>query len=123
MDKIYFYDVGVRNAIINNFNSLQFRNDKGQLRENFLMAERIKANAYSNIFVNRYFWRTYSGAELDLVEELDGKLNGFKFKWGSKMVKAPSSWIDNYSNSTFECINADNFLKWLKSEKGVSIKN
>ena len=88
MDKIYFYDNGVRNALINNFNSLQLRNDKGQVWENFLMAERMKANAYNESFVNSYFWRTYSGAELDLIEEKDGQLHGFEFKMKSKRVKA-----------------------------------
>ncbi len=62
MDKIYFYDTGVRNVLINNFNSIQLRNDKGQLWENFLLAERMKANSYNETFVNSYFWRTYSGA-------------------------------------------------------------
>ncbi len=114
MDKIYFYDTGIRNALINNFNSLQLRNDKGQLWENFLMAERMKSNAYNKQFTNSYFWRTYSGAELDLVEEKDGKLNGYEFKWGNKQAKAPVSWTENYSNSTFKCINSDNFIQWLR---------
>lgn len=115
MDKIYFYDTGIRNALINNFSSLQLRNDKGQLWENFLIAERMKSNFYNETFINIYFWRIYSGAELDLVEEKDGLLHGYEFKWGSKLAKAPSSWTDNYQNSSFECINQDNFLNWLKS--------
>ena len=115
MDKIYFYDTGVRNALINNFSSLQIRNDKGQLWENFLMAERKKENAYGDAFVNSYFWRTYSGAELDLIEEKDGQLHGYEFKWRNKKAKVPALWTNTYKNSTFECINTDNFLKWLKS--------
>jgi uncharacterized protein len=114
MDKIYFYDTGIRNALINNFSSIQLRNDKGQLWENFLMAERMKSNAYNDRIANSYFWRTYTGAELDLVEEKEGLLYGHQFKWGSKIAKAPVSWTDNYQNSIFECINSDNFLKWLK---------
>lgn len=114
MDKIYFYDTGVRNTLINDFNSLQIRNDRGQLWENFLLTERMKVNAYSDAFANSYFWRTYSGAELDLVEEKDGRLNGFEFKWGNKKVKAPVSWKDNYKGSSFYCINNENFMKWLK---------
>jgi uncharacterized protein len=114
MDKIYFWDTGIRNALINNFDSLQQRNDKGQLWENFLMAERLKVNAYSDVFANSYFWRTYTGAELDLVEEKDGLLHGYEFKWGSRKAKAPASWADNYQNSTFEYINTDNYLKWLR---------
>lgn len=117
MDKIYFYDTGVRNTLINNFNSVQLRNDKGQLWENFLMAERMKANAYNETFVNSYFWRTYSGAELDLVEEKDGQLHGFEFKWGNqkKRLTAPSAWTKTYENSTYECISPENFAKWLRS--------
>ncbi len=115
MDKIYFYDTGVRNALINNFGPLQMRNDKGQLWENFLMAERMKANEYYEKFTDSYFWRTYSGAELDLVEDKDGQLHGYEFKWGNKQSKSPSSWHENYPNSSFECINMDNFLKWLKA--------
>lgn len=115
MDKIYFYDNGIRNTLINNFNSLQTRNDKGQLWENFLMAERIKSNAYNETFVNSYFWRTYSGAELDLVEEKDGQLHGFEFKWGNSQAKPPASWLENYDESTFQCINTTNFLEWLKN--------
>ncbi len=115
MDKIYFYDTGVRNALINNFGPLQMRNDKGQLWENFLMAERMKANEYYEKFTDSYFWRTYSGAELDLVEDKDGQLHGYEFKWGNKQSKSPSSWHENYPNSSFECINTDNFLKWLKA--------
>jgi predicted AAA+ superfamily ATPase len=80
MDKIYFYDTGVRNALINNFVSIPLRNDKGQLWENFLIAERIKMNSYKERFANSYFWRTYSGAKLDLVEEREGMLNGYEFK-------------------------------------------
>lgn len=115
MDKIYFYDNGIRNTLINNFNSLQTRNDKGQLWENFLMAERIKSNVYNETFVNSYFWRTYSGAELDLVEEKDGQLHGFEFKLGNNQAKPPASWLENYGESTFQCINTTNFLEWLKN--------
>jgi predicted AAA+ superfamily ATPase len=116
MDKIYFYDTGVRNTLINDFNSLQIRNDRGQLWENFILAERMKVNAYRNAFTNRYFWRTYSGAELDLVEEKDGRLAGFEFKWGNKKAKAPVSWTEAYENSDFYCVNNENFMKWLKEE-------
>jgi len=91
MDKIYFYDLGVRNMLIDNFNSLEFRHDKGALWENFLIMERIKKTSYHNEFSNNYFWRTYSGAELDYVEEANGKLNGFEFKWKSNKVRKPKT--------------------------------
>ena len=71
-------------------------------------------NAYKERFSNSFFWRTYSGAKLDLVEEREGMLHGYEFKWGSKQSKSPVSWTENYRNSTFKCINADNFLQWLK---------
>lgn len=117
MDKIYFYDTGVRNTLINDFNSLQFRNDKGQLWENFILAERMKENVYQQTFVNSYFWRTYSGAELDLVEEKDGRLTGYEIKWGNKTAKAPVSWIENYEGSGFYCVNNENFMQWLKENQ------
>jgi predicted AAA+ superfamily ATPase len=116
MDKIYFYDTGIRNALINNFNEIKLRSDKGQLWENFVMSERMKANKYNQTFVNSYFWRTYSGAELDLVEEKEGKLHGFEFKWANTQTKPPVSWLENYSESTFQCINSSNFLDWLKNK-------
>lgn len=117
MDKIYFYDTGIRNALISNFNSIQQRPDKGQLWENFIMSERMKANRYNQNFVNSYYWRTYSGAELDLVEEKEGKLDGFEFKWANNQAKPPISWLENYSESTFQCITTTNFLNWLKNKE------
>ncbi|MCB9037891.1 MAG: DUF4143 domain-containing protein [Lewinellaceae bacterium] len=80
MDKIFFYDLGIRNAVIDNFNELDRRTDTGQIWENFLIIERIKATSYQKQFANRYFWRTYTGAELDYVEESGGRLNGYEFK-------------------------------------------
>jgi uncharacterized protein len=85
------------------------------------MAERLKANAYNIVFASRYFRRTYTGAELDLVDEKDGQLHGYEFKGGSKKAKAPSSWTDNYQNSTFGYINAGNYLKWLR-ESAILLK-
>ena len=79
--KIYFYDLGIRNALINNFNSLGDRNDVGMLWENFVIAERLKYNTYHKKFVSSYFWRTYTGAELDYVEEQKGRLYGYEIKW------------------------------------------
>lgn len=113
MDKIYFYDLGIRNAIIGNFNYLKDRNDGGQLWENFLMTERIKFLSYTGKSTSRYFWRTHSGAELDLVEERDGKLFGFEFKFNAKKVKAPKTWLETYPNATFKFINLDNYLNFV----------
>ena len=113
MDKIYFYDLGIRNALINNFNTLDSRNDVGQLWENFLVTERFKKNAYQKRFVNSYFWRTYTGAELDYIEEGNGHLAGFEFKYGQKIAKAPKSWSETYPNSSFQCINRSNYWEFL----------
>lgn len=113
MDKVYFYDLGVRNAVIDNFNTLDLRNDKGQLWENFLIAERLKNTAYQNTLANRYFWRTYTGAELDYIEEGGGALRGYEFKWGAKTANAPQTWMENYPEASFECINRENYLDFV----------
>ena len=109
--KIYFCDLGIRNAIINNLNLLEDRNDLGMLWKNFVIMERLKFNAYHKRFVSSYFWRTYTGAELDYVEEYKGKLHGYEIKWGKRGAKAPPSWIENYK-ADFNCIKRDNFLKF-----------
>jgi uncharacterized protein len=114
MSKVYFYDLGIRNAIIGNFNPLDSRNDVGQLWENFLIAERIKCNAYRERFANYYFWRTYGGAELDLVEEAAGQLAAFQFKWGRKKGKVPQAWQEAYPSASYTQINRDNFLEFLE---------
>jgi hypothetical protein len=110
---LYFYDLGIRNAIINNFSPIQMRMDRGQLFENFLMVERLKRNAYTSYFTTTYFWRLYTGAELDYIEECNGQLYGFEFKFNQKQSRAPQSWLDTYSNASFECINCDNYLDFI----------
>ena len=85
-NKIYFYDLGIRNALINNFNPLSKRNDRGVLWENFLILERMKRNEYSRRYVSRFFWRTYDGAEVDYVEKYADSLDGYEFKWSKVRV-------------------------------------
>lgn len=114
MNKVYFHDLGVRNAIIGNFNELTNRNDTGQLWENFLIAERIKRNAYRPLFANYYFWRTYNNSELDLVEETGGQLMGYEFKWGKKKGSPPKPWLEAYPNASYQCFNRDNFMEFLE---------
>ncbi|MEN8253122.1 MAG: ATP-binding protein [Patescibacteria group bacterium] len=111
-DKIYFFDLGIRNAIINDFKPLNLRNDVGQLWENFIIMERFKRNAYTNHHCNSYFWRTYTGAEIDYIEEHSGQLFGFEIKNNSKIAKAPKTWIDTY-DANFETVNRDNYLKFV----------
>ncbi len=98
LKKIYFYDTGIRNAVINNFNFLDSRKDSGVLWENFMMAERMKFRSYNKIEAEQYFWRTYDGNEIDLVEEMQDKLYGYEFKWptGGKSKKQDFSWLDSY---------------------------
>ena len=113
MDKIYFYDLGIRNIIIDNMKDLKSRNDCGQLWENFLIAERMKLLHYKKIPATRYFWRVHTGAELDYVEEREGELFGYEFKWGNKKARAPHTWLETYDNSQFSVCNGDNFLEFV----------
>ncbi len=107
--KIYFYDNGIRNAVINNFNPLQLRNDVGALWENFIISERIKYLNFRRINANKFFWRTYQQQEIDYVEERDGKLFAFEFKWNPKAVKKlPKLFTDTYAESEIKIITKEN---------------
>ncbi|HQJ59665.1 MAG TPA: ATP-binding protein, partial [bacterium] len=106
-NKYYFYDTGIRNALIANFNPLDIRNDAGELWENFVLIERFKRNTYKNEILNSYFWRTWNQQEIDLVEEKGGWLSGYEFKYGKKTPKAPDLWTETYSNASFEVINRE----------------
>lgn len=111
--KYFFYDNGIRNAIINNFNPIDSRNDVGQLWENYLFIERVKKNAYTKTYANYYFWRTWDNKEVDFVEERDGKLFGYEFKWGDKKTKPPKDWVETYKNSEYAVINKENYLDFI----------
>lgn len=111
--KWYFYDTGIRNAIISNFSLLSQRLDNGQLWENYLINERIKQNFYFNQDKSFYFWRTYDGQEIDLIEVENGKLNAFEFKWGEKLPRVPRAFADNYSDATYQVVNKSNFLDFI----------
>jgi predicted AAA+ superfamily ATPase len=112
-DKIYFYDLGIRNSIIENLSPLKNRTDKGQLWENFLIVERMKKINYNELYRKTYFWRTYTGAEIDYIEEFDGKLFAYEFKYGNKIPKAPKTWLETYKNASFEYVNRDNFFEFI----------
>jgi hypothetical protein len=112
--KYYFWDNGVRNAVINNFNKLDTRDDTGALWENYLVAERLKKQEYKKIYSNNYFWRTWEGQEVDWVEERDGMVYGFEFKWKKTKITPPSLWKEAYSNSTFELVNEENYLEFTR---------
>jgi len=110
----YFLDNGIRNAVIANFNPLHARNDIGALWENYMISERLKYQEYKRISSNNYFWRTYEQQEIDWVEERDGSLFGYEFKWKEEKVKIPTQWKSAYPDTSFELININNFSEWLK---------
>lgn len=112
--KIYFYDTGVRNAVINNFNPLQLRNDKGALWENYLIAERIKFNHYRNHFYQFYFWRTTEQQEIDWIEETDGQISAYEFKWqNAAKAKLTKTFANAYPNHTFKAIDKENYWEFV----------
>ncbi len=112
--KIYFYDCGIRNAVIRNFNAMSSRNDAGQLWENFFITERIKNNANSRNFVNTYFWRNYHQKEIDYIEETNNTYLAFECKLNpKKKTKTPVGFTKNYENFSFHTINTENFWKQL----------
>ena len=111
--RYYFYDNGIRNALIGNFNSLKERDDIGQLWENFLLIERLKKQEYHKIYSNNYFWRTWNQKEIDFVEEREGKLFGYEFKYKKDKFKKPELFLKTYPDSEVTLINNENFLDFL----------
>lgn len=111
--RYYFIDNGVRNALINNFNPLELRNDVGELWENYLVMERMKRQEYLRTSANNYFWRTYTRKELDLVEERDGRLYGYEMKWGKARPRPPRDWTNAYPDASWENINRENYLHFI----------
>jgi len=114
--KVYFLDMGIRNALIAQFNNLDQRNDVGQLWENFMVIERLKYRTYEAIPANMYFWRTYDQQEIDLVEERGGKLWGYEFKWSLKKgTSVPKQWKAGYPEADFTVIHPDNYQELVLS--------
>lgn len=111
--RFYFCDNGIRNVLINNFNTLNLRNDIGQLWENYIITERIKKQEYEELRPNNYFWRTYDQKEIDWVEEREGKLFGYEIKWKSAKIKPPSDWLKTYKEAVFEVVDENNYLKFI----------
>ncbi len=112
--KIYFYDNGIRNALIQNFKSLELRTDTGALWENFMISERKKFMEYNQIHANKYFWRTHAQQEIDYIEEKDGTLYAYEFKWNEKRTaKLPNSFAANYPDHEFKAINRSNYLEFI----------
>jgi hypothetical protein len=115
--KYYFYDNGIRNAIISNFNDLEMRDDAGRLWENFLVTERLKAQQYRNIFANNYFWRTWEQQEIDWIEEREGKLFGFEFKFSKDKFKIPTAFLKAYPKTEVKAITKENYLDFVGVER------
>ena len=111
--RFYFWDNGIRNAVISQFDQLETRNDIGKLWENFCVSERIKKQNNSQSFSNFFFWRTYDQQEIDLIEENDNLINAFEFKWNDKLAKAPGIFMQQYPNAVFETINPKNVFDFL----------
>lgn len=113
-NKWYFYDNGIRNALINNFNRMNLRDDQGALWENYIVSERLKLQEYKRLHVANFFWRTHTRQEIDWIEETGGQLAGYEFKWNAKKsVKAPASWKKAYPGATFTGVNPDNYLDFI----------
>ncbi len=112
-DKIYFYDMGIRNALIENFEAPSERNDTGGLFENFLVAERIKRNTYKDIAARGYFWRTYGGGEVDYVEESSSGISAYEFKYKKNSSRRPRSFLAEYPAAAFTLVNRENYLSFV----------
>ena len=113
MDKVYFYDLGIRNVLIDNLKPLGDRNDAGALWENFILIERMKRMRYAGSLYSAYFWRTYTGAEMDYVEERDGQLHGYEVKFQPKGSKAPAAFLSTYAGSQFAEISRQTYLDFI----------
>ncbi len=112
--KIYFYDNGIRNSLIANFNLTTLRTDIGALWENFIITERIKHTHYNNIWANKYFWRTHSQQEIDYIEEYDGKLFAYEIKWNiNAKAYLSKTFSKAYPNAKFKLINQNNFIDFI----------
>ena len=112
--KIYFYDNGIRNAVINNFNPVELRNDIGALWENFLISERMKYTHYNDIYANTFFWRTRSQAEIDYIEQREGKLFAYEFKWNTKKKHRVTKIFSNsYPDSNTQVITPENYINFI----------
>lgn len=112
-DKIYFHDLGIRNVLIDNLNPLENRNDQGLLFENFLVAERIKKIKYQETMAASYFWRAYTGSEIDYIENIEGRHDAYEFKYGKGNMKKPYKFFETYNEASIKVVNRDNFLDFI----------
>jgi predicted AAA+ superfamily ATPase len=112
--KIYFYDNGIRNALLSAYQPLTIRQDVGALWENFMISERIKFLKHNRLWRNSYFWRTHQQQEIDYIEEYDGKIESYEFKWNAiKKIKPPKTFIEAYDGSTFNVVTTESYVNFL----------
>ncbi len=111
--RYYFLDNGIRNALINNFNPLKFRNDNGMLWENYIIMELLKKQEYAMKTANNYFWRTYTRSEIDFIEEKGGVLTAYEIKYSPKDIRIPKTWAEAYPGSNFRVIHRDNYISFI----------
>ncbi|NIA31031.1 MAG: DUF4143 domain-containing protein, partial [Actinobacteria bacterium] len=112
--KIYFYDNGIRNAIIKNFRPLGLREDTGALWENFMISERLKKQHYAGKWFNKWFWRTHAQQEIDYIEECGGEMAAYEFKWNPrKKARISKSFLDKYKVSTSQVVTKENFIDFV----------
>lgn len=112
--KIYFYDNGIRNAVIGNYNDIALRSDAGALWENYMISERIKRNAYMQQYSKMYFWRTKDMSEIDCIEEYDGGIHAYEFKWNARRhPSSPKLFLSAYPDASFEVVTPDNYESFL----------
>jgi len=113
--KVYFYDNGIRNALIDSFKPMELRNDVGALWENFIISERMKHNAYHGIRAKYYFWRTFAQSEVDLVEKTNGTIKAYEMKWNPKTkAQPPRSFTQSYEEATFSVVTPENYWQFVK---------
>jgi uncharacterized protein len=111
--KWYFFDNGIRNALISNFSAIEARNDIGQLWEQYILSERLKMNTYKNYHPQYFFWRTYDGQEIDLIELHNGKIQALECKWKNTRTKAPAAFAKAYPDAQFTVIDQENYLEFI----------
>jgi len=116
--KWYFFDNGIRNALISNFNPIALRQDIGALWESYLISERIKNKYFNSSSVEHFFWRTYDGQEIDLIEENNTQISAIEFKYTERNMKVPRAFKDNYPEASFLQVHKENYLPWLLNSPG-----
>ena len=116
--KWYFFDNGIRNALISNFKPVELRNDQGLLWENYIIGERLKWQHYNGMASNNFFWRTYDQQEIDWVEERGGGLHAYEMKWGKKKARVPRAWKKAYPNATFQVVSPENYRDFVIKNTG-----